>query len=88
MENEELNWFYQMLLAGPGMDESVKHNFTLSRSLTLLLAEMIDNGLKERKGQLIACIPNQMIEEMGQLRINLLEKSNLLKLTEQLAKKK
>ena len=71
MENDELKWFYQMLLAGPGMDEAVKHNFALSRSLTLLLAEIIDNGLKERKGQLITCFPNQLIEELGQLRISL-----------------
>jgi hypothetical protein len=88
MENREWKWFYQLMLSGPGMEETVKHSFALSRSLTLLLSHILESGLKERKGDLIECYPEELIQELNELRISLLEKSNLLKLTEKLAQGK
>lgn len=88
MDAKEMKWLYETILSGPGMGESIKLNFVLNRKLVLVLAEIIEFGLQEKKGPLINCMEAEQLNELISLRNVLLEKSDLLQLSEQLGKNK
>lgn len=86
MDANEKKWLYETILSGPGMGENIKLSFSLSRRLVLVLAELMDIGLKEKNGPLVNCMENEQLNELSSLRSLLLEKSDLLQLTLQLDK--
>lgn len=86
MEAKETKWLYETILSGPGMEEQVKFSFTASRKVILLLAEVIEKGLKENVSGLKDSIGPTGLTELEQLRELLLDRSSLTLLASQLLK--
>lgn len=86
MEAKETKWLYETILSGPGMEEQVKFSFTASRKVILLLAEVIEKGLKENVSGLKESIGPTGLTELEQLRELLLDRSSLTLLASQLLK--
>ncbi|OJV50963.1 MAG: hypothetical protein BGO31_10880 [Bacteroidetes bacterium 43-16] len=84
MEVKDLKWVYDTVLSGPGMDETVKLNFSASRKLILLLTEVILIGTTIKGNALLESIDKELIKELDALRTDFLEKAKLSKLNNQL----
>ncbi len=84
----EMSRMYDTLLATPGMNQSVKISFTISRKTALLLNQLIEKGLSESSQSdlsgIMAALPKENFQEMEVISRDLLRKADLTELSEKL----
>lgn len=86
MTREEMSRVYDTVLSIPGMDSTVKLSSQPTRKLVLILSQVIDQAVNEKKGQgmdLLSFLPEEA-EELKSLSRDFLEKAELTSLAEKL----
>jgi len=87
MTNEEVAQLYDTLMSIPGMNETVKLDLRISRKQVLLLAQVIERGLKEAQlnpvGVALAASKEE-ITELLSISGDCLEKAGLTELRKKL----
>ncbi|MBI1342407.1 MAG: hypothetical protein GC171_05670 [Terrimonas sp.] len=80
---------YDTVLSIPGMNEEVKVNFKTSRKNLLLLNKVIERGLNgketdDKSVSILETIPKEILEELGGIAAELLNKAGLTEMNEKL----
>lgn len=81
--NNQMQALYGMLLAVPGMNEKVKIDLRISRNQVLLLAQVMQGGLKKDNPEitgLLSAMPGGSLEEMKAMVGDFLAKAELTEL--------
>ncbi|MBS0027107.1 hypothetical protein [Chitinophaga hostae] len=76
---------FETLLASPGMGDTVKVSLVQPRKLILLLAKVIDAGLKSREDALLAGMEAATVDSIKGLADELLKKAGLTELNEKIS---
>lgn len=87
MTSNELGQVYDTMLGIPWMMENVKIDLKISRKVVLLLSQLIERGLKERKtdsGDLLAFLIKEVGDELITISNEALDKAALKSLSEKL----
>ena len=87
MESKEMKWLYDTVLSTPGMEDTVKLDFRVSRKLVLLLAQVIERGLTVKGNGLPESVDAGVLDELQAMAALSLEKAGLTQLDSQLRKK-
>ncbi|WP_134087875.1 hypothetical protein [Olivibacter sp. XZL3] len=86
----ELGRVYDTLLCIPGMNETVKIDLRISRTMVLLLTQVIQRGISFKEGEqvqgLLDTVNPETIRELEELSIDCLTKAGLMELNEKLQK--
>jgi hypothetical protein len=80
MSTKETFKIYDAVFSSPGMLDSVKIDLRVSRKNVLLLARLIENGLKEpekSKDEMFVQLPKEVVEELLQIPGEFLKKAGL-----------
>ncbi|WP_118975775.1 hypothetical protein [Taibaiella koreensis] len=83
MMNNQMEMLYSMLLSVPGMNEKVKIDLRISRNHVLLLAQVMQSGLKKENPDivgLLSAMPEGSLAEMQALVGDCLAKAELTEL--------
>ncbi len=79
---------YDTILSIPGMNETVKIDFKISRKNALLLNRVIERGLTLKQGDkssnLLDIVPQDALQELTSLADDCLKKAGLTELSEKL----
>jgi len=79
---------YDTILSIPGMNETVKIDFKISRKNVLLLNRVIERGLTLKQGDkssnLLDIVPQDALQELTSLADDCLKKAGLTELSEKL----
>jgi hypothetical protein len=79
---------YDTILSIPGMNETVKIDFKISRKNALLLNRVIERGLTLKQGEkssnLLDIVPQDALQELTSLADDCLKKAGLTELSEKL----
>lgn len=87
MESKDMKWLYDTVLSTPGMEDTVKLDFRVSRKLVLLLAQVIERGLTVKGNGLPESVDAGLLDELQAMAALSLEKAGLTQLDSQLRKK-
>lgn len=87
MESKDMKWLYDTVLSTPGMEDTVKLDFRVSRKLVLLLAQVIERGLTVQGNGLPESVDAGLLDELQAMAALSLEKAGLTQLDSQLRKK-
>ncbi|WP_438940031.1 hypothetical protein [Chitinophaga hostae] len=82
---KDVTVIFETLLASPGMGDSVKVSLVQPRKLILLLAKVIDAGLKSREDTLLAGMDTATVDAVKGIAEDLLKKAGLTELNEKIA---
>jgi len=86
----ELGRVYETLLCIPGMNENVKVDLRISRTMVLLLTQVIQRGISlkdnEKPQGLLDTVSPEAIRELEELSVDCLSKAGLTELNEKLQK--
>lgn len=81
LSEKELSLLFETVLSTPGMSDLVKLDLRIPRKNVLLLAKVIENGLKYQPGNavdgLIKAAGENSREELQQIGVELLQKAGL-----------
>lgn len=88
MTKTDVAKLYETILAIPGMNEKVKIEFRMPRKQVLLLTKVLERGLNEgnaeEAGTLISMLPDETLEELHSLPVELLQKAGLTEMNEKI----
>jgi hypothetical protein len=86
MTSNEVARVYDTLLCIPGMNDQVKLDLKISRKQVLLLAQVIERGLRSESENLsgMLAVAKQAGEELNLIANDCLEKAGLIELSEKL----
>lgn len=76
---------FETLLASPGMGDSVKVSIVQPRKLILLLAKVIDAGVKNKDDVLLGGMDAATVDAIKGIADDLLKKAGLTELNEKIA---
>ncbi|MDM8175942.1 MULTISPECIES: hypothetical protein [Olivibacter] len=86
----DLGRVYETLLCIPGMNENVKIDLRISRTMVLLLTQVIQRGISLQGGEkpqgLLDTISQEAIKQLEELSMDCLSKAGLTELDERLQK--
>ncbi|SHL11558.1 hypothetical protein SAMN05444266_10293 [Chitinophaga jiangningensis] len=82
---KDVTVIFETLLASPGMGDSVKVSLVQPRKLILLLAKVIDAGLKSREDTLLTGMDTATVDAVKGIAEDLLKKAGLTELNEKIA---
>ena len=88
LTSNDIARIYDTVLSIPGMNETVKIDFKISRRNVLLLNSVIKRGLttkeEEKAGSLLGSIPADTVKELNDFADDFLTKAGLTELSEKL----
>lgn len=88
LSEKDLSLLYETLLSAPGMNEVVKIDLRISRKNVLLLAKVIEKGLRTKPGEtvegLVRTAGEESLHSLQQIGSDLLFKAGLTEMNEKL----
>ena len=82
---KDVTVIFETLLASPGMGDTVKVSLVQPRKLILLMAKVIDAGLKSREDALLTGMDAATVDSIKGLADELLKKAGLTELNEKIS---
>ncbi|MEC5144938.1 hypothetical protein [Chitinophaga sp. 212800010-3] len=82
---KDVTVIFETLLASPGMGDSVKVSIVQPRKLILLLAKVIDAGLKNKEDSLLNGMNDATVDAIKSIAEELLKKAGLTELNEKIS---
>ena len=89
LQKSDVTRIYDTVLCIPGMNENVKINLQTTRKNLLLLHKVIERGLhgkdtEDKSVNILDIIQPEVLQELGAIAIELLDKSGLAEMNEKL----